>query len=530
MTEFSQAEIEKLQYQSTRLEQFHQGMRFNPPQKKILRRIFRDGYKKIFIRKGRKGGGTHTICYPAARIAGTLPGRACYIIGPQEVLEREILWDNQRLQKFFPKQWHCRIRDKDARIIVPHREGSSYVKVHGADNWKRMVGIEGDAFVFDELADQDERAYKNCEPNIVARDALWMVAGAPPLERIKKSFYWRLEQEIREDPTWFFLHWTTWQNAKFLPGGIEGLKKLKEQYYRAGKWDEWEARYEARYIFGGAKTVLTNFIPKGEEGSQVVDHEVLMSEISNDARRLRWFQIYDPGFATCFCVLYVVYNTYQGTFDIVDEIFERNRSKLSVQQLWPRIVAKQRKLYPNGDDRWKRVYDSAAPGFPAEVREITKRDPDLDPRTAFIPTHKEKGDEDKYFRMWNSALALNRCRISTQCVHLQAEMEDYVTEENGSYPDADNHGLDNTRYFMKMGLFSLVEEMLPPPAIRDRPRILTLEQEVESVYSGDSELARFAGVSRESSADRAEALLRKMQLGNTEEEDIFGEQFDDYAF
>lgn len=487
-------DISSLEYQRTRLAELHAGMRWNRPQKKVLRKIFREGVKRIFIRKGRKGGGTHTILYPSIRVAGTLPGRACYIIGPQQALQQEIVWDNRRLHNMVPKSWKARERNKDTRLIIPHREGNSFIKIHGADNWKRMVGIEGDVFIFDELADHDPRAYKNCFPNIQSRDAIWIVVGAPPLEGVKKSFYYSLEKEIRQDPDWFFIHWPTRENAENLPGGLEGLEKLRESYYRAGKWDEWEARYEARYIFGGANTVLSNFIPRDEEGTQVRDYDSVLSEVSRDARHLKWFQVFDPGFATCFAVLFCCYNPFQGVVYILDEIYETDRKQLSVNEIWPRVIEKQRRILPAEADRlWRRVYDSAAPGFPQEVRSRWGNDREFDPKSAFIPTYKEKGDEDKYFRLINSALYLNRVILTDKTPNLQDEMQDYSTKENGDYPDSRNHGLDCFRYFMKHSRFSLVETpYVHEFAPANSRRIITLEEELRDGYSrgGISDLER----------------------------------------
>lgn len=479
----SQREIESLQYQQKRLAELHAGMKWNRPQKKVLRKIFRDGCKKIFIRKGRKGGGTHTILYPPVRVAGTLPGRACYIIGPQQVLQQEIVWDNRRLHNMVPRSWKPRERHKDTRLIIPHKEGNSFIKIHGADNWKRMVGIEGDVFIFDELADHDPRAYKNCFPNIQSRDAIWIVVGAPPLEKVKKSFYYGLEKEIRQDPSWYFIHWPTWENAENLPGGMAGIQELKDSYYRAGKWDEWEARYEARYIFGGANTVLSNFIPADEENSQVVDYDVVMADLIRDAKKLQWFQIFDPGYATCFAVLFCCYNPYQGVVYVLDEIYETNRKKLSVNEIWPRVIEKQRRILPGGDEMWRRVYDSAAPGFPQEVRSRWKNDLQFDPKGAFIPTNKEKGDEDKFFRVINSALLLRRMILTDRTPNLQNEMQDYSTTEAGDYPDEGNHGLDCLRYFIKHSRFSLIETPYDHEYGAPARRIITLEDELNGEYT-----------------------------------------------
>ena len=218
--------LEVLAEYTRRLKELHDHVRarrkpeldkdFNDPQKEVIKAIFQDGYKRLFLRKGRKGGGTESILYPVCRIAGTLDNRACYIIGPTHATQREILWSNQRLQRYVPSSWIKTPREWDTRLVL---NNGSYVKVWGANDWKNMVGVEGDIFVFDELADHDPRAYMNCYPNIASRDAVWIVLGAPPVQRVKSSFYYKLEQQIRKDPDWKFIQWPTWENSDFLPGG-----------------------------------------------------------------------------------------------------------------------------------------------------------------------------------------------------------------------------------------------------------------------------------------------------------------------
>lgn len=460
----NQAELNTLAAYATRLEQFHRGKKFHAKQREVLNAIFEKGYKRIFIRKGRKGGGTHTLLYPAVRLAGCFDNMACYIIGPQYNLQREIVWNNNRLRNYIPKEWNANFKEFEARVKFPN---GSFIKVQGADNYKSMVGIEGDLFIFDEMKDHDPRAYKNCYPNVASRDAIWIVCGAPP--KNKSNFYYKLEQEIKDDPDWFFIHWSTWDNAEFLPGGAEWIQNEKETYYKNGNWDEWETEWEARYVFGGKRTVLSAFRPDGSD-AHVVPTELLLDRVLPDARHLRWFQVYDPGFATCFAVVFAAINPYTSEVFILDEIYETDRNKLSVNDIWPRVQAKEAALNPGG--KWRRIYDSAAPGFPNEVRARWGR------QYGFQPTFKEKDDEDKYFRIWNGALATNRMWIASRCSALIFEMENYLTEEDGRYVDADNHGLDCMRYLLKAANYGFNEKQLEIQHIPDLPRGYTIADDL----------------------------------------------------
>lgn len=424
-----------------RLTQLHYKRKFHAKQQEVIDAIFKHGYKRIFVKKGRKGGGTETVLYPLVRIAGLFPGSANYIIGPNHKLQKEIVWSNQRLQRYFPEEWKAYPKESETRMIVPFGEGrrDSFVKVDGADNWKTMAGWEPDVLVFDELRDQDPRAYREAYPNLAARDGILIVVGVPP--NSKNNFYYELEQAAIADPAWKIIHWPIWDNAEFLPGGKEGIEKEKKAYYDRGDWDLWQNLYEAKYVFGGRHTVLSRF----RRDLHVVPHEIIMERIRGDKGKLLWGISCDPGYATCFAIAFIAYNPYSGEIFILDEVYETNRSKLNVGYLWPLVEQKKKDLYPEG--KWSHLYDSAAAGFPNEVRSRFGNN------IHFKPTVKDKDDEDKYFRIWNGLFdedeAQNRCLVSERCVNGINEMESYVTDDNGRYPVGNEHFCDCVRYKLK---------------------------------------------------------------------------------
>lgn len=460
----SEKELRYLDYYATRLEQLHKGKKFHAKQQEVIKAIFEKGYKRIFIRKGRKGGGTQTLLYPVTRMAGCFNNIACYIIGPQYNLQKEIVWANNRLRNFIPNEWNVKFKEQEARAVFPN---GSFIKVQGADNYKSLVGIEGDVFIFDELKDHDPRAYQNCYPNVASRDAIWIVCGAPPNN--KSNFYYKLEEQIKNDPDWFFIHWSTWDNQEFLPGGEDWIQNEKETYYRNGMKDIWEVEWEARYFFGGRRTVLPDFRSDGPE-PHVLPTYVVLDQISRDKGKLNWYQVFDPGFATCFAVGFFAHNPYTSEVFLLDEIYETNRTKLSVNDIWPRVQEKELALNPGG--KWRRIYDSAAPGFPQEVKARWGK------HIAFAPSYKQKDDEDKYFRIINGAFATNRFYIASRCVNIIYEMENYLVDENGNYPDKENHGLDLTRYCFKAMNYTFNEKQYDVIKVPDIRMGKTIEEDL----------------------------------------------------
>lgn len=424
-----------------RLEQLHYKRKFHAKQQEVIDAIYREKYKRIFIRKGRKGGGTESVLYPLVRTAGLFPGSANYIIGPNHKLQKEIVWSNNRLQRYFPEEWHAYSKESETRMIVPFGEGrpDSFVKVDGADNWKTMAGWEPDVLIFDELRDQDPRAFREAYPNLAARDGILIIVGVPP--NSKNNFYYEQEQAALADSAWKVIHWSIWDNAEFLPGGRQWIELEKKKYYDRGDWDIWENLYEARYVFGGRYTVLSRF----RRHLHFLPHEIILERIRGDRNKLIWQIVADPGYATCFAVTFQAYNPYTTEIFFLDEIYETNRSKLNVGYLWPTIEKKKNDLYPDG--KWSHVYDSAAAGFPNEVRSRFGNG------IHFKPTVKDKDDEDKYFRIWNGLFdedeTQNRCWISEKCPNLANEIESYVTDDNGKYPVGGEHALDTGRYGLK---------------------------------------------------------------------------------
>lgn len=460
---------------ATRLKQLHEGKEFHKFQLAVFNAIFRDGKKRIFIRKGRKGGGTETVMYPLARIAGTIPNSSCYIIGPTQKLQCEILWANRRLHNFIPKEWGMTTHEQEKRIRL---KNGSFIKVEGADDPDAARGWTGDIFIWDELKDHNPLSLEACFPNVLSKDAIWIVLGSPPSK--KTNHYYQLEQQIKHDPDWAFFHWTSWDNP-FLPGGKEFLENEKKKYYARGDWDIWEIEYEARYVFNAKRKVLPNFTDKNK-----LPRFDLLELVKRDKHNLKWVCSIDPGYATCFAVLFACYNPYTNQIFWLDEIYSIERSENSAKEMYPLIKQKQKQLF---EGKWITIYDSAALGFAVEVQAIAR---DQKEQLIMAPCKKQKGDEDIYFRVVNGLFAeRGQSYVAIECKHFIAEMEDYETDENDNYPDSDNHLLDDSRYIVK---YLQIQPVLKQgnSVEKGMPKGLTLQDRFDEVERR-SDIAGFGG-------------------------------------
>lgn len=432
----NQERINEVAQMAERLSELHTMHKFHDKQKEVIQAIFGPKQKKrVFIRKGRKGGGTEVVLYVAARVMGCFPNRACYIIGPTKEAQKEIVWHNRRAYGFFPKAWRPEPNEQQGRIRLGNE---SFLKVEGADDPEAARGWEGDVFIWDERKDHNQMSLDNCYPNVAPRNAIWIELGSPPTTRTNS--YYVKEQEILKDPDWAFFHWTAWDNP-FLPGGHEFLSKERDKYIKRGEWDLWQIEWEAKYVFNARRKVLPNFDPE----MHCVPSEVIEAELARDKQHLRWFTIIDPGYATCFAALFIAFNPYTAQIYVVDEIYSSDKVENSVHVVWPKIEAIQAKHFVG---RWENVYDSAALGFAVEVDAWSRARNRIS--VPLIPTEKAKNDEDDYFRAINASMATpGQFKIARKCIGLRNEVENYETDDNDRYPDKDNHALDDLRYFYK---------------------------------------------------------------------------------
>ena len=452
-----------------KLSDLHDIWKPHPKQLAAIRDIFDKGKTHHFWRKGRKGGGTEASLYPVVRLCALFDNQIGYLVYPTHVLGKEIAW--KRLQSFIPKHWGVKFREGDTCAQFPN---GSTIKIMGADNWKAMVGVEFDICVMDELKDHDPRAYENMYPNRMSRNGIWVILGAPPYN--KSNFYYQKEQEALGNLDLWAVHKWSIRDNPFLPydkamfASREAMIDYMEaEYERKGDSDIWRVEWEAEYVEGGKR----NLFPHFKKERHMVPHKELMNRIAADKHQLIWWQGFDPGYATCFATLMVGYNPYNREVYFLDGIYETRRNRNSAHELWPRISAQAEDLYP--DARWSRVYDSAALHFPTEVRAQFGQD------LAFIPTYKEKDDEEKYTRLINTAFALDRAYISDRCGRFVWEIENYIVDENGNYPKKDDHAIDVARYILKMLNWNPVEMPLPKPELIPHPHMhgqhITVDQQ-----------------------------------------------------
>lgn len=464
---------------SQKLAELHALHKFHPKQLEVIQAIFGPEKKKrIFIRKGRKGGGTEVIMYVVARIMGLFPNSATYIIGPTKEAQKEIMWANRRIHNFFPKAWGVDANEQQGRIRLAN---DSFVKIEGADDPEAARGWEGDVFVWDERKDHNPLSLEACYPNVAPRDAIWIELGSPPT--VRSNSYYIKEQEILKDPDWAFFHWSAWDNT-FLPGGHEWLAKERDKYYARGDGDIWEIEWEANYVFNAKRKVLPNFKPD----KHIFPADVIEAEIARDKQNMQWITMIDPGYSTCFAVLFIVFNPYTAQLYVVDEIYSTDKNSNAVSIMWPRIEQIQSYHYKG---KWANYYDCAATGFAVEVDAWLRAK--YGRSIGLIPTVKARNDEDDYFRAINGSLAeAGQVKIARKCAGLINEVDNYETDEHNRYPNKNNHALDDLRYAYKILGFTVEGIQSKIVVTNSLPKGYTIQEDVQA-KSKQSDFIGFGG-------------------------------------
>lgn len=391
--------------------------------------------KEFFVSKreiiqcqwGRNGGKTEAILFTAWLYCLLNPGVEVYIICPEAKQGKKIYWLSQRLQKFGPQKYIKDALVSDMRLTFTN--GSS-ITIDGCENYEALRGIKPNLVIYDEFQHHSELFHTEVmEPNLLGKDSQLLVMGTPPK---RDCFYVKFRKDLlREinagDSTRFYMELPTWVNPKI---SKEKLAKTKKKLLANKDEKVWQREYEGKLVLGGEDSIL----PTWDRSKHIKKHSLLMAALAKDSKKLQWLTICDPGSSTCFGVLFIVHNPYTAQFFVMGELYEKDRKKTDSVTMWNAIKAKQKELNPEA--KWRVIYDEAAAWF---QREIFRHF-----RVAINPTHKakrkQKDDNTDDVSLLKTMMTHEDClHVSERCEWFSWEVENYVTMENGKYPDKDDH-------------------------------------------------------------------------------------------
>lgn len=413
--------------------------------------LFKEGKKRIAIQCGRKWGKSEFGVYALWLYALTHPGAECYYIAPQLKQAKEIVWDNFRLQSCNTSgnphlvdhaenlsKYVKNIREAQCRINF---HNGSFIKVDGSDNYNAHRGTRPHFIVYDEAGFMDSRFHTVMAPNLLVHKAPLLSLTTPPET---ENWYTNFAEDcnIRDDG--FYKEAPSWENNR-IPGLKEEIERERKLLFARGEGDVFQREFCGKFVLGGSNAIFPMVNP-----GMMENHEEIMKEIGRDRKKLQWFTIVDPGYITCFAVLFAAYNPYTKKVYWLDCIYEQEISKMSDDQIWPRIVEKMNKLYPNctlpthtqleenGNADWVVISDENPASFRKNIPSmfgVSIR------ASGKKPLKKEEG-----LSLIKDQILNDRVSISTNCGPLVTEMIKYIRDENGNIPKKGDHLIDTVRY------------------------------------------------------------------------------------
>lgn len=396
--------------------------------------LFQQGKRNLFIQCGRKWGKTEIVIYFLYRWALSRPGSSCYYISPFQKQSKEIIWANRRLHTFIDPGYIQSINSTEMRITLTN---GSFIKCDGSDNYESYRGIEPHFVVFEEFKDFRPEFYNAMEPNLAVYNAPLVIIGTPPMNDCQFTV---IADEHKRDARKFFIEEPTERNPQ-IPK--QWLSEKRTELIARGEADVWEREYMGRYVKGGASKIFPMLSSKC-----LYEHDKLINVIRRDLKKLKKYCWADPAGASVFGVLFVMINPYTRSVYILDELYETDQAKMTVDNIGKEICRVTDELYAaRDDDDWTFGYDEAATWFANEMRDRF----DIN----CIPTSKAHAKKEYGLSLIKDIILHGNLYMSDRCKKTYWELDNYIKDSRGNIPKVNDHNIDNLRYILSCEMYDL---------------------------------------------------------------------------
>jgi hypothetical protein len=414
----------------------------------LAKDYFNKGLDVMMSQWGRNGGKTESALFISCVYCLLSPNALVLIVCPQLKQGKKIYWTSRRLQNYPPPQY---VKEYSATEIRLTFTNGSSICIEGSENFDALRGVKPNLVIYDEFQNHSREFHLEVmQPNLLGKGSSLIIYGTPPKKRSAYyvEFWEQLKKAIKEgDGAQAYYEFPTSINPTIAP---EKLAKIRRQLIESDNEVIWKREYEGKMAFGGEDVVF----PKWEPQNHVRIHKLTTSYLETDRHKLKWYTICDPGTSTCFAVLFAAYNPYTQQMFILDEIYEKDRKRTDTRQIWERIRKKELELYPEAPERtWKRVYDEAAAWFQREVQ--------ANYHECMMPSQKMRAgnnEETDISRIKMLMTNYGSLTVSDRCYWLRWEIESFITDEEGNYPDVNNHLIDCFKYLMQISGWKLIEK------------------------------------------------------------------------
>lgn len=431
-------------------------------QVEALSPVINSGFDTAFISCGRKWGKSEAAMYILWRTALLRPGAACYYIAPELTHGRELIWSNQRLQKFGPSKYVDRVLSNESRIIF---KNGSFIKIVGSENWGAANGITPDAVVYDEFKAFHPQFHVEMNPNRLVRKAPLVIIGTPPHAGDRNyEQYLEYKEECEQSNEKTFIRQPSWENPHL---DRKWLAKEKERLFRQGDEDVWYREYEAIIVPGGRSSVFPMF----SREEHIVPARELVGLTKKRENRLDKVIAVDPATVSVFGGVVFAVDSESKRVYILDEIYEKSQANTSVSNIFPRIKSLALKWFSSAtlEDDWFKVYDEREAWFSNEVMSRFG--------VYFAPSQKGLNKKEDGINLIRDLLTHNMIKISETCTSLINEIEN-MSISNGKIDERWTHVVDSLRYGLHYINYDMSEALERKITSKDTRRMYRIKDDI----------------------------------------------------
>ena len=514
--EANQRRLDFLRFQSQVETEIHSYWVPHEGQVPIAKALLRERKRYVFLQCGRKFGKTDFAIYCMYMFAILFPNSQIYYIADTMKHAGELVWHNQRLQKFFSQPKRLRGEsDEDytrrraigaelheKHISKPnnsemrlHFKNGSFIKVDGAENYANADGIEPDFMVYDEFKSHNPKFNEAMEPNLRVKRAPLLIVGTPPEEL--GTYYEKIANSFKRLKYASHYQRPSFLNSHLYPLGEKDpeFQEECEKYLSRGDEDVMSRELYANIVVSGKKALFPMLeLPLYDYDKEVYvgnsrhirPHTELMDRIRRAPKDWEFYDTYDPGSSVCFAGVFGVINKYTKEVMILDCIYETDTLKTSVGVLYPKAEKIIKEIFPV-EDNWYGTYDHAAKWFAVEVQDRFDR--------ALHPCEKDLKNKENKLGLIKDMLLADKLIFSDKCMRgfsdnkgIVWEMINYRKDENGKIPKENDHAIDALRY--KLNAMGYDPSYLRPPEkveTDDRGMALTYQEDGLDYYGRKQE-------------------------------------------